>query len=97
MSGPVAVRTTPQYERLARGLARAHAEFVTRQEEAIEILHTDPYNRFREHNILKLRGVRQGYGQYRLRLHRFRFRNDIYHRDVVLQACSLRREDTYRR
>jgi len=96
MSGHFAVRTTPQYERLARDLARAHAEFVIHQDEATTILHKDPHNRSREHNILKLRGVRQGEGQYRLRLRRFRFRYDIYDRDVVLHACSLRREDTYR-
>ena len=96
MSTPLVVRTTPQYERLARDLARAHAEFLTRQEEAVKILRSDPHNRSREHNILKLRGVPQGDGQYRLRLRRFRFRYDIYDRDVVLEACSLRREDTYR-
>ena len=88
---------TPQYERLARDLARAHREFVARHDEAIEILHKDPHDRSREHKICKLRGVRQGEGQYRLRLRRFRFRYDIYDRDVVLQACSLRRKDTYRR
>jgi mRNA-degrading endonuclease RelE of RelBE toxin-antitoxin system len=96
MSGPYRVRTTPHYERLARDLAQAHSEFVVRQEEAVEILSTDPHNRTGQHNILKLRGVAQGEGQYRLRLRRFRFRYDIYAREVVLQACSLRREDTYR-
>jgi hypothetical protein len=95
MSGAFVVRTTPHYERLARDLARQQAEFPTRQAEVIEILRADPYNRSRQHNILKLGGVRQGEGQYRLRLRRFRFRYDIYERDVVLQACSLRREDTY--
>ena len=96
MSGPFVVRTTPHYERLARDLAQKHAEFLTRQEEAGQILRTDPNNRSRQHNILKLRGVPPAEGQYRLRLGRFRFRYDIYGRDVVLLACSLRREDTYR-
>jgi len=96
MTGTFVVRTTPRYERLARDLARNQAEFVARQREAVQILGVDPYNRSRQHNILKLAGVRQGEGQYRLRLRRFRFRYDIYDRDVVLHACSLRREDTYR-
>ena len=95
MTGTFVVRTTPRYERLARDLARNHAEFLTRQE-AVQILGADPHNHSRRHNILKLGGVRQGEGQYRLRLRRFRFRYDIYDRDVVLHACSLRREDTYR-
>jgi hypothetical protein len=95
MSSNFVVRTTPHYERLARDLAQSHAEFLTRQEEAHQILRTDPHNRSRQHNILKLRGVPQGEAQYRLRLRRFRFRYDIYGRDVVLHTCSLRREDTY--
>jgi hypothetical protein len=96
MSGAYVVRTTPHYERLARDLARAHANFVALQAEAFEILSEDPHNRSRQHNIRKLSGVAHGEGQYRLRLRRFRFRYDIYARDVVLQACALRREDTYR-
>jgi hypothetical protein len=96
MSGNFLVRTTPHYERLARDLARHHTEFLTRQTEAVQILRTDPHNRSGQHNIRKLRGVGQGEGQHRLRLRRFRFRYDIYGRQVVLQACSLRREDTYR-
>jgi hypothetical protein len=87
MSSNFVVRTTPHYERLARDLAQKHAEFLTRQEEAQQILRTDPHNRSR--------GVPQGEAQYRLRLRRFRFRYDIYGRDVVLHTCSLRREDTY--
>jgi mRNA-degrading endonuclease RelE of RelBE toxin-antitoxin system len=90
------VRTTPHYERQARDLARGHADFLARQGEAVQILRTDPHNRSRQHNILKLSGVPHGEGQYRLRLRRFRFRYDIYDRDLVLQACNLRREDTYR-
>jgi mRNA-degrading endonuclease RelE of RelBE toxin-antitoxin system len=94
-SGAFVVRTTPRFERSARALARAHGEFVRRYAEAVKLLRQDPYNRSREHNILKLTGVTQGEGQYRLRLRRFRFRYDVYDRDVVLHTCSLRREDTY--
>jgi len=96
MAGTFVVRTTPHYERRARTLARTHVEFIARQREAVRTLSADPHNRSRQHNILTLAGARQGEGQYRLRLRRFRFRYDIYDRDVVLQACSLRREDTYR-
>lgn len=95
MSSPFVVRTTPHYERLARSLARAHPDFVAHQAEVIEILRQDPLNLSWHHNILKLHGVPPGEGQYRLRLRRFRFRYDLYRRDVVLQRCSLRREDTY--
>jgi hypothetical protein len=46
------------------------------------ILEADPHNVGRQHNILKLKGVRQGDGAYRLRLGRFRFRYDIAGRAV---------------
>jgi mRNA-degrading endonuclease RelE of RelBE toxin-antitoxin system len=50
----------------------------------------------RHHNILKLKDTVRGDRQWRLRLGRFRFRYDIYDREVLLLYCGLRREDTYR-
>jgi len=90
------VRTTPRFDRLLRALARRHAELAATYADAIAILSTDPYNRSRQHRIRKLESVQQGDGQYRLALGRWRFRYDIYGRDVVLHYCGLRREDTYR-
>lgn len=90
------VLTTPRFDRLFRSLNRRHADLAERLATAIEILRVDPYNRSREHPIRKLEGVRQGAGQYRLRLGRWRFRYDIYDQEVVLHYCGLRREDTYR-
>ncbi|HSF31509.1 MAG TPA: hypothetical protein VLK82_13685 [Candidatus Tectomicrobia bacterium] len=96
MTPSFSVRTTPRFDRLLTSLARRHLEVTERYAEAIEILGTDPYNRSRRHDILKLRGVALGGGQYRLRLGRWRFRYDISGRDVVFHYCGLRREDTYR-
>lgn len=96
MTSGITVRTTPRFDRLLRSLSRRHREIVTRFAEAIEILRSDPYNRTRHHRIRKLESVRQGDGQYRLALGRWRFRYDIYEHDVVLHYCGLRREDTYR-
>jgi hypothetical protein len=84
MTPPFSVRTVPQFDRLLRA-------------EALTILRTDPYNRSRQHDSLKLTGVSPGEGgQYRLRLGRFRFRYDIQRREVILYYCGLRREGTYR-
>ncbi len=96
MTPRFSVRTVPAFERLLRRLAGEHPEFRGRYAEAIEILEADPHNVGRQHNILKLKGVRPGEGAYRLRLGRFRFRYDIAGRDVELVFCGLRREDTYR-
>ncbi len=82
------VRTTPRFDRLLRSLNRRHADLAERFAIAIEILRLDPYNHSREHLIRKLEGVRQGAGQYRLRLGRWRFRYDIYDREVVLHSTA---------
>jgi len=96
MTPPFSVRTTPHFERLTRSLRRTHHEIGTLHERAVEILSADPHNRSRAHHIKKLEAVPLGEGQWRLSLGRFRFRYDVYGREVVLQYCGLRREDTYR-
>ena len=96
MTPSFSVRTTPHFDRLLRSLARRHAELPATYADALTILSTDPYNRSRQHRIRKLESIRQGEGQYRLALGWWRFRYDIYGRDVVLHYCGLRREDTYR-
>jgi mRNA-degrading endonuclease RelE of RelBE toxin-antitoxin system len=96
MTPSFAVRTTPHFDRLLKSLARRHRELTERYAEAFEILGADPYNRTRRYHIKKLEGIPQGEGQYRLSLGRWRFRYDISGRDVILQYCGLRREDTYR-
>ena len=78
------VRTTPRFDRLLRSLNRRHPDLAERFATAVEILSLDPYNRSHEHTIRKVESVRQGEGQYRLRLGRWRFRYDIYDRKVVL-------------
>src|SRR5262249_51768134 len=65
-------------------------------EQAHEILLEDPINVGRRYNIAKLKGVAAGYGQYRLRLGRFRFRYDVAGGVVELLYRALRPEDTYR-
>jgi len=90
------VRTTPHFDRLLRALHRRHSDLAAVYAEAIETLSTDPYNRSHQHRIRKLESIREGEGQYRLAIGRWRLRYDIYDREVVLQYCGLRREDTYR-
>ena len=90
------VTSTPHFERLFRKLLTGHPELRAIRDRVGEILSTDPYNRTRRYPIKKLEGVSQGEGQYRLSLGRWRFRYDIYDREVALHSCGLRREDTYR-
>lgn len=96
MTPPFSVRTTPLFGRLLRRLNKQHRTLAPTFEKALTILRIDPYNRSRTHDIKKLSGVRPGDGQYRLRLGRWRFRYDIWEREVELNYCGLRREETYR-
>ena len=96
MTPSFSVRTSSRLDRLAKPINLRQPDFPSRYDRAREILGTDPYKRTRSHHIKKLEGARQGDGQYRLSLGRFRFRYDLYGREVVLQYCGLRREETYR-
>ena len=96
MTSPYSVHTTPHFDRSLKKLSRRHPHLADRYAEAIDILRTDPQNLIRAHNIRKLQGIQPGEGQYRLRLGRWRFRYDIFGREVWLFQCSLRREETYR-
>jgi hypothetical protein len=69
----------------------AIGSFSNHHRSALRILATDPYNRSREHHIKKLEDVREGEGQYRLALGRWRFRYDILGTVVLLGYCGLRR------
>ena len=90
------LRVSRRCQPLLDRLTAQQREFPQVYARAIEILEQDPANVSRQHNILKLRDTARGDGQWRLRLGRFRFRYDIYEREVLLLYCALRREDTYR-
>jgi len=96
MTPPFPVRSTPRFERTMKKLLKHHPELRGYLDRVWEILAGDPYNQTLTHPIKKLEGAKTGEGQYRLRLGRWRFRYDIQSNEVVLQDCSLRREDTYR-
>ena len=90
------VRVTARCERLVKRLHKQHADFAAAYERSIGILAADPYNRSGLHAIKKLENVAAGEGAWRLRLGRWRFRYDIWDREIELSYCGLRREDTYR-
>lgn len=95
MTPPFSLRSTAHFERLFCKLLIQHSQLQKILERVGTILSDDPYNRTHNYSIKKLEGIHKGDGQYRLRIERFRFRYDIYHHEVVLHSCSLRRENTY--
>lgn len=61
-------------------------------ERAIELLEMDPFNRERRADVSKLVDVRQGEGQFRLRLGDWRLRYDVFGDEVVLHSMRPRGE-----
>jgi hypothetical protein len=57
MTSPFSVRTIPQFDRLLCRPDRQHPELSGVYAEALTILRTAPYNRSRQHDILKLKGI----------------------------------------
>jgi mRNA-degrading endonuclease RelE of RelBE toxin-antitoxin system len=57
-----------------------------------EILEADPYNLSRRFDIKKLKGIKPGEGQFRIRTKHYRLRYDIFGQDVVLYSFRHRRE-----
>jgi mRNA-degrading endonuclease RelE of RelBE toxin-antitoxin system len=96
MSAEFLVTTTSRFDRDLKKLAAKHGGTADLFQLVLQTLKEDPYNRSRRHPIKKLEAVASGDAQYRIRVNRFRFRYDIDEQVVVLKACSLRREDSYR-
>ena len=92
------VVTTSLFDRLLVKLTQQQPELPEIFGEAVDVLKQDPYNVSRSHAIRKLRNVKPGEGQHRLRVGQWRFRYDIWDKrhEVELSYCGLRREDTYR-
>jgi mRNA-degrading endonuclease RelE of RelBE toxin-antitoxin system len=90
------VTTTSRFDRELKKLAAKHSSLPEVFRQVIEILRADPYNRSRQNPIKKLEGCSAGEAQYRIRSGRFRFRYDVDGQTVILKACSLRRENSYR-
>jgi mRNA-degrading endonuclease RelE of RelBE toxin-antitoxin system len=90
------VTTTSRFDRELKKLAVKHARLPDLFRKIVGILKTDPYNLSQRYPIKKLEAVPAGDGQYRIRSGRFRFRYDVDAQTVVLKACSLRREDSYK-
>jgi mRNA-degrading endonuclease RelE of RelBE toxin-antitoxin system len=57
-----------------------------------KILETDPYNLSRRFDIKKLKGIKPGEGQFRIRTKQYRLRYDIFDKEVVLYSFRHRKD-----
>jgi mRNA-degrading endonuclease RelE of RelBE toxin-antitoxin system len=56
------------------------------------ILGVDPYNLTKRFDVKKLKGIKPGEGQFRIRVRDYRLRYDIFGQDVVLYSFRHRRD-----
>ena len=83
---------TSGYERDIRSLIRQNPDILNMAERALNILEQDPYNKTRQYDVKKLKGVEVGKGQWRIRVGKYRLRYDIFNQDVVLYSFRHRKE-----
>jgi addiction module RelE/StbE family toxin len=86
------VLATPHFERDAKRLAKKNSKLVDQLEELFVALRADPCNQTGRHDVKKLEGLKQGEGQWRIRISNYRLRYDIVDRDVVLYSIRHRKE-----
>lgn len=86
------VISSSHFDRDYKALAKHNPQVIPHVEAMVEILRQDPYNRSRQHNIRKLKGVKKGEGQWRIASGDYRIRYDIFGREVLLYSCKHRRE-----
>lgn len=83
---------TSYFARDFKQQSKRNPETLASITKAREILQKDPYNKNKQCNIKKLQGIKQGEGQYRLRLGKYRLRYDICGHDVVLYSFRHRKD-----
>ena len=92
MPQPFLIRTSSRFLRDARKRLRQNPKLVEALEELRVILGEDPYNRTRQYHIKKLKDIKPGEGQWRIRHGDYRLRYDIFGQEVVLHSFRHRRE-----
>jgi len=86
------VSAVPGFVRGLKKLLKFHNPIIPIYEKAIGILEADPYNIEQKYDIKKLGGVRNGDGQFRIRIGDWRIRYDIESSEVILYSFKNRKE-----
>ena len=86
------ILVTSFFERDLRRQGKKERNILKGIEKLKEILELDPYNLSRKFDIKKLKGIKPGEGQFRIRVKDYRLRYDIFGHDVVLYSFSHRKD-----
>jgi mRNA-degrading endonuclease RelE of RelBE toxin-antitoxin system len=92
MASSYRILVTSFFEKDARHQTKKDQKISKEIEKLKEILEADPYNRSRSHDIKKLKGIKPGQGQFRIRIKDYRLRYDIFGQDVVLYSFRHRKD-----
>ncbi len=92
MPQPFLIHASSRFQRDVRRRIKQHPKLLTALEELRVILSEDPHNRTQQYPIKKLRNIKPGEGQWRIRHGDYRLRYDIFDGEVVLYSFRHRRE-----
>ncbi len=83
---------TSFFEKDVRRQAKKDQKIFKEIEKLKEILAADPYNLSRKFDVKKLKGIKPGEGQFRIKIKQYRLRYDIFGQDVVLYSFRHRKD-----
>ena len=86
------ILVTSFFEKDLRRQSKKDHKILTEIENLMKILETDPYNLSRRFDIRKLKGIKPGEGQFRIRIKQYRLCYDIFGLDVVLYSFHHRKD-----
>lgn len=92
MGGMFRILVTTHCDRDITAVLSAKPPLMSAFEKILSILRKDPFNTTRQFKIKKLRGVKPGGGQWRIRSGSYRLRYDVFGKDVVLYSFRHRKE-----
>ena len=86
------IHVTSFFEKDLRRQSKKDPRILQEIEKLKEILEVDPYNLTRRYDIKKLKGIKPGEGQFRIRIKHYRLRYDIFGQDIVLYSFRHRKD-----
>ena len=86
------VLSTPCFDRELQKIYKRDKKIADMLEKVAEILAEDSFNHSGKYDIKKLVDVKQGDGQWRIRLGAYRFRYDIFGKQTVLHSVKDRKD-----
>ena len=92
MPTPYRILVTSFFEKDVTRQSKKNRRVLKEIESLKEILAVDPYNLTRRFDIKRLKGIKPGEGQFRIRVKDYRLRYDIFGQDVVLYSFRHRRD-----